>query len=428
MSLDRLDLVNNFSFLCSAVTAVLQGTARSEGSLRLIRSYVSKSDAGLEGCRIWQAGRATCATKLAFKPITIGTLTFLDEGYGMRTMRGKPTYNPAPHILEEALKEWPDQDIGVFMSIGTGKRPSQTDHRQGEWWEGFAGGLGDFAEAKRKLIAKIEGCELTHEDMLNHHLQNDNIREKPIPIETYLRMNVDVGVGEFGMNEWNRLKEIHANTEVYLRRKNVESDLGEKAMMMAKIEFQRRIPPPTPQEPVQPLDYKKPWGEAYKPMNPIPQPTAIELPGGEMPPTYPKASIRPGPQFPQAPTYPYQQTTDPNEKFSIVSSDQFPQLVNDGQPQPPQPAQADVLPRRANTDAPRTERPPQLPRRGDDLQQGSVPPPRPPKTPIPHGAMGSVQRPFSHPASSGQNILPYPDEDGPPPVVNMARKPQYIGR
>jgi len=73
------------------------------------------------------------------------------------------------------------------------------------------------------------------------------------------------------------------------------------------------------------------------------------------------------------------------------------------------------------------------PRRSAEEQRVSseivsnTPPPRPPKTPIPQdvkpgiktGMQGTLSRP---PAGIA---LPYPDTDGPPPVVNMARKPEY---
>jgi hypothetical protein len=174
----------------SAVTAVFKGTPKN-GLPILLRSYDSRKEPAPEfNCTIWQAGRATCATGLAFKPIQIGNSVFIDEGAGK--------YNPAPQVLEEAaVNEWPGRDVGILVSVGTGKRPGGTNNRQTEWWEGFVGGsVGSFAEARRRLISKIEGCEITHEAMLNGGLQKFGV-----PIENYCRLNVEVGVGEYGMNE-----------------------------------------------------------------------------------------------------------------------------------------------------------------------------------------------------------------------------------
>jgi len=128
---------------------------------------------------------------LAFKPIQIGNSVFVDEGAGK--------YNPAPQIIEEAVvNEWPGREVGIFVSIGTGKRPGGTGNRQSEWYEGFLGGttMGNFAEARRRLITKIEGCEETHQQMLNSTLQ-----KRGVSVENYCRLNVEVGVGDFGMNE-----------------------------------------------------------------------------------------------------------------------------------------------------------------------------------------------------------------------------------
>jgi predicted acylesterase/phospholipase RssA len=170
---------------------VFKGTPKNGHSI-LLRSYDSRKEPPPEfNCTIWQAGRATCATGLAFKPIAIGNSVFVDEGAGK--------YNPSPQILDEAaVNEWPGRDIGVFVSIGTGKRPGGTNNRQSEWYESFLGGtMGNFAEARRRLISKIENCEEIHQQMLNSHLQ-----KRGVPLENYCRLNVEVGVGDFGMNEY----------------------------------------------------------------------------------------------------------------------------------------------------------------------------------------------------------------------------------
>ena len=92
----------------SAVTAMYKGTPR-KGSAVLLRSYDSRREPPPEfDCTIWQAGRATSATGLAFKPIQIGQHHFIDEGHG--------TFNPAPLVLDEAVvNEWPGREVGVFI-------------------------------------------------------------------------------------------------------------------------------------------------------------------------------------------------------------------------------------------------------------------------------------------------------------------------
>ncbi|PTD11047.1 hypothetical protein FCULG_00011516 [Fusarium culmorum] len=187
----------------TAVTAVYKGSPRGTPAV-LLRSYDSRKEPPPEfDCKIWQAGRATCSIGLAFKPITIGQSVFHDDGVG--------TFNPSPEALDEAVvNEWPGREVGVFVSVGTGRRPKNTDSNSQMWYEGF---LGEFAEARRKLISKIEGCEKIHEYMMREHLGKRNVS-----IDAYYRLNVEVGVGEFGMNEWHRLGEISTGTRRYMSR------------------------------------------------------------------------------------------------------------------------------------------------------------------------------------------------------------------
>lgn len=383
--------------LLSAVTAVLKGHSERSGTSVLLRSYPSRTQSALEpGCAIWQAGRATCATKLAFKEIRIGTSTFLDEGYGLTNSDYTPTYNPAPQILEEAIvSEWPGQQIGLLLSIGTGKRPSGTQNMQSEWWEGFAGGLSSFAEAKRKLIAKIEGCEKTHKEMLSMHLPKRGI--KP---DNYLRLNVEVGVGEFGMNEWNRLADISNSTQSYLNTPSVKVMLNNGAREMAKVEAMRRQQRDRIQAANQ--TFEQNMAPPYQPPS---DPNAVELPAFDDPNLVPRPLSRPGPNYPGIHAPIYAPPLVPDEKFTVLSSDEYPQP-------------ADNSPMSI-----------EKPYRGSNEYQRNEAPPLPPKTPIPsHGAPGARR----HAAPPGRHPnpppLPYPDTDGPPPVVNMARKPEYVHR
>ena len=383
---------------------MLKGPSERTGTNILLRSYPSRTQSALEsGCAIWQAGRATCATKLAFKEIRIGTSTFLDEGYGLTNSDKQPTYNPAPEILDEAvLNEWPGQSVGLMLSIGTGKRPASTHTAQSEWWEGFAGGLGSFAEAKRKLIAKIEGCEKTHKEMLSIHLP-----KRGVAPEHYLRLNVEVGVGEFGMNEWNRLADISNSTQSYLSNPSVRVMLNNGAKEMAKVETLRRQAAAKIQRANESFERNNP------PYQPPSDPYAVELPTEDNPPLIPHPLSRPGPQYPgpQRPlTYPAGPISD--DKLIVVASNEY------SQPAEEQHMVIEDKPYRASGEH---DRPP---------GGGHQAPPLPPKTPIPlnHRDHGP-RRHHSNPAGNhAPPPLPYPDSDGPPPAVNMARKPAFVNR
>ena len=314
------------------------------------------------------------------------------------------------------MNEWPGQTVGLFLSIGTGKRPGGTTNMQSEWWEGFAGGLGSFAEAKRKLIAKIEGCEKTHREMLSIHLP-----KRGIDPDNYLRLNVEVGVGEFGMNEWNRLTEISNNTQSYLSTPAVKLMLTKGAIEMARVETMRR------QQAEKIRIANSSYRQSMPRFTPPAQPTAIELPSEEVP-TYPRPLSRPGPLFPGPASRPhmYAQASH-DDKFAILSSDEHLQPADDlAQLRLSEEGQY-----RSSSEHSRADALPHNP-----LPTDRQAPPLPPKTPIRHSEHFATRRSHTdHYANVPQTapptappVLPYPDTDGPPPAVNMARKPEFVQR
>ena len=362
----------------TAVTAVMRGTPTT----KLLRSYDSRREPAPEvNCSIWQAGRATCATAMAFKPIQIGQTGYLDEGGGK--------YNPAPLILDEALQnEWPGREVGVFVSIGTGKRPTSTTSQQA-WWENYlSGSMGEFVEAKKRLIAKLEGCEETHQYMMNEYLA-----ARGVDPARYYRLNVEVGVGEFGMNEWARLSEISTNTRLHLSRQDVEATTQGAAARLAHAYHLAaaaavRHPaasPHWPHHPPPPLSWhpalRVPSHAAELPAD-APQPH--QHPQHHHPPIGSTAYFIASPPDPAASPYPY-----------------------------PRPAAEDAYP----SPRPSHEYNPTYSsaRPSHDL---ASPPPLPPKNPD----RGPGPLPFAN-MDDLRARLPYPDVDGPPPPVNPATKP-----
>ncbi|KAL2787448.1 serine hydroxymethyltransferase-domain-containing protein [Aspergillus keveii] len=437
----------------TAVTALYRGTPKG-GNAVLLRSYDSRKEPAPEfNCTIWQAGRATSATGLAFKPIRIGQHWFIDEGAG--------TYNPAPAILDEAAcNEWPGREIGVFISVGTGKRPPDTNNRQHEWWEDFFGdALGTFAEARRRLIAKIEGCEDIHHDMLREHLPKRGVSK-----DNYYRLNVEVGVGEFGMNEWHRLADISTNTRRYLSRPDVKKMILDASVKFAKVErMHRRLDAhvaaghdpnmlleddnsslaPSPR-----LSVISPSAAGPPPQNPSQQQQAPLPPSSAPPPPPPPANIF---ELPAELPGDFIQLTPADDKLPVPphsgrtsGSD----LISSNEPSRPTSQHAYSPPPRLSF---------------EHVNYTHLPPPVPPKTPIPYPSysdhsqththtqsvpypdqaeLGGIPMPMPSPglhpahasagggghpgatAPGGGGRPPYP-VDEPPPVVNKLRKPSY---
>lgn len=414
----------------TAVTAVYKGTNPRTGSGILLRSYDSRKEPPPEfNCTIWQAGRATSATGLAFKPIQIGQSVFIDEGAGK--------YNPSPQVLEEAVvNEYPGRDLGIFVSVGTGKRPHGTNSNQQEWWEGFIGGsVGSFAEARRRLISKIEACEDIHNQMLSHDLPKYHI-----PRENYARLNVEVGVGEFGMNEWDRLSDMTLGTRRYLKKEDTQEIIQNASYRLAKIHLMHR----------RMTQHMRPnsWVEPNNNLDSIADsqsnwPAAVELPaevtpGQSLPPRAPIQQPQMHFRNPTNASYQddqsYSSRRSSNEKFVVID----PNSTGNGGGSSAQSRLSHESSRYTND---------KFSAASSSDYQTSDPnaPPRPPKTPInePASAMSGLSpvpnlnvrtpgSPIYRPGSGNPSQthsyghrLPYPVDDEGPPPVNKLRKPQY---
>jgi len=311
------------------------------------------------------------------------------------------------------------------------------------WYEGF---MGDFAEARRRLIAKIEGCEETHQYMIREYLN-----KRGVNIENYFRFNVEIGVGEFSMNEWYRLADISTNTRRYLGKTEVQSMNISAAAKLARIHRAKaRFEHAHDGLGIDSTIGSNP--STYKTIPGIPEayPTAVELPAvvpenfspplPHSPP--PRPSYDSGHDILEAPTT----KSTPSPRSSLDShATPTSRLPHRHPPDPNQGIDGDRLTVHAPTpDQYRTaggadkiaimsvdEFPRPLLAQAHPVRVD--PPPLPPKTPLPDGQGSANSRPGKTPGAaagkvhSGRQPLPYPLEDGPPPPVNRGKKPEYKG-
>lgn len=418
------------------MTAIYRGTQKG-GDPALLRSYDSRKEPSPEyDCKIWEAGRATCAIGLAFKPIKIGQSVFHDDGAG--------TFNPAIQALDEAVvNEWPGRDVGVFISVGTGRRPKSSDANQSLWYEGF---LGDFADARKRLIAKIEGCETIHQ-----YVKREHLLKRGVNVENYYRLNVEMGVGEFGMNEWNRLADISTSTRQYLRRPEESAMVQGSAAKLAKIyrakmrhdrmstvpdvavhttsdsslpTFAVELPGDMPTFPTKPQNTTPSSRQSYDSgPDSLGMPTSALSPrssGGSLagdrplPPPPPASATGAQPSYtrPSVGSPPSRPTHNPTAStVSAATVSSMGTIDDDLLPAALTPTQwksvsgQDKIAIVAQDEQPR---------------RGLGPPPLPPKTPIPENHVAGGGR---RPPTNGK-VPPYPMDDEPPPAVNMAMKPR----
>ncbi|KAJ7033023.1 FabD/lysophospholipase-like protein [Mycena alexandri] len=152
------------------------------------------------GCKIWEAARATSAAPTFFKRIKIGRgQHFIDRGLGSN--------NPSKVVLDEAKRVFPNRQIGCIVSIGTGQGGIISIDRPGFFQRLIPT---DVIEALQGIATD---CEAKHEEMLALFDNSPN---------TYFRLNVEQGMQNIKLSEWEKLSNVEAHTAQYMRRKEVE--------------------------------------------------------------------------------------------------------------------------------------------------------------------------------------------------------------
>jgi hypothetical protein len=161
------------------------------------------------------------------------------------------------------------------------------------------------------------------------------------------------------------------------------------------------------------------------PTVPDASPNAVELPAAEVAPEYYAGN----PQDAFYLTHPAYRLPSDNEKFTVISSDEYLQPGD----LPPRHSGELSNPNRRSGEQFHVGSTQSSPRISYEESPRSSPPPRPPKTPLQGETRpGSLTGPPTLPPPTSSlprpppgAPLPYPDTDGPPPAVNRGRKPEY---
>lgn len=140
-----------------------------------------------EDCTIWQVARATSAATTFFKSIKCGRdeIEFIDAGFGYN--------NPCEVLIEEAKKTFPAAGEMQILSIGTG--------------------LGDVVTIKDNrfsilnALKKMASSSKQVADRLSDEYGNDCI---------YFRFNVDRGLQDITLADWEKSSTISSHTLNYL--------------------------------------------------------------------------------------------------------------------------------------------------------------------------------------------------------------------
>lgn len=147
----------------------------------------SDTSAGLGGCTIWQVARATSAATTFFKPIKLGRdeIEFVDAGFGYN--------NPCEVLIDEAKRQFPGREQMQVLSIGTG--------------------LGDVVTIGKTRISIIKALKkmATSSKRVATTLQSRHGES-----DLYCRFNVEQGLQDVTLSDWEKSSTISAHTHNYL--------------------------------------------------------------------------------------------------------------------------------------------------------------------------------------------------------------------
>ena len=151
----------------------------------LFKTY--DTSASLDSCTIWQVARATSAATTFFKPIKVGRdeIEFVDAGFGYN--------NPCEILIEEARRQFPDREQMRVLSIGTGLGDVVTI---GNTRLSIINALKKMATSSKKVAARLD-----------HRYGDDG---------QYYRLNVDQGLQDITLSDWDKASRISAHTRNYM--------------------------------------------------------------------------------------------------------------------------------------------------------------------------------------------------------------------
>ena len=168
---------------------------------RLFRTYQAPKYPA-PNCTIWEAVRATSAAPAFFKRIVIDGEPYVDGGMGCN--------NPVQQVLQEAELVFPERHVACIISIGTGQARTISIPRI-SWFQRVL--PLNVLEAMRKMATD---CEATAQVAARRFERTPGI---------YFRFNVEQGLQEVGLEQWERLDEVRAHTGQYIRMAHVDPRL-----------------------------------------------------------------------------------------------------------------------------------------------------------------------------------------------------------
>lgn len=179
-------------YLCNhrAVLAITKDNVETLPTL--FKTYDTSTS--LHDCKIWEVARATSAATTFFKPIKVGRdeIEFIDAAFGYN--------NPCEILIGEAKRQFPDRDQLRILSIGTGLGNVVTISSR----VSILKALKSMATSSKKVADRLDG-----------QFGEDG---------QYYRFNVERGLEDVTLSDWEKASNISAHTRNYLAER--ERDIG----------------------------------------------------------------------------------------------------------------------------------------------------------------------------------------------------------
>ena len=172
---------------------------------RLFRTYRVPKNQSFD-CTIREAARATTAAPTFFKGIDIGGPAwkepFIDGAFGRN--------NPIGQVFEEAELVFPSGRVACAICIGTGQAQTIAIPKPGLFQRILP------SDVVNAIVKIATHCERTAEETER--------RFKPSP-NIYFRLNVEQGMQNITLAQWDRLGEVATHTNQYLLKAEVDQKL-----------------------------------------------------------------------------------------------------------------------------------------------------------------------------------------------------------
>ena len=162
-------------------------------------------------CTIVEAARATSAAPTFFKAIEFGEpikQRYIDGGLGCN--------NPVRHVIEEAKSSFPNRPISCVLSLGTGAANIIGLNRADAFQRLLP------LDLIRALKGMATDCEQRSEETA-HDAATQSFQ--------YIRLNVDQGLQDVSLAEWDKLSDVQLHTSQYLKK----HDIGQKVDRLVQL-------------------------------------------------------------------------------------------------------------------------------------------------------------------------------------------------